>query len=197
MLTTGVGQVGLPDAVADLVDVTLNSPNYVYRDEVLTDASAVAAAGAAAADDELHAGRRAARDGRPVVGGAGRQPRHRRRRGGDRRQAARDARGAREADAVLHLVAGGAASPTEFTIAPTVFPEFTPALAAAMVDETKAFLNAQLSQGGAHAQGRHPVDAVVRLGRAGVDLRRRRVGRDHADGAGPDAAARASSRCPA
>ena len=41
MLTTGVSQVGLPDAVADLVDVTLNSPNYVYRDEVLTDASAV------------------------------------------------------------------------------------------------------------------------------------------------------------
>jgi hypothetical protein len=36
--------------------------------------------------------------------------------------------------------------PDEFTIAPSVFPEFTPALAAAMVDEAKAFLNAQLSK---------------------------------------------------
>ncbi len=31
--------VGLPDATADLVDVTLTSPGFVYRDEVLTDAS--------------------------------------------------------------------------------------------------------------------------------------------------------------
>ena len=45
-------------------------------------------------------------------------------------------------------------------------------------------------QGGAHAEGRDPVDAVVRLGRAGVDLRRGRVGRDQADVAGPEAAAR-------
>ena len=36
--------------------------------------------------------------------------------------------------------------PDDFTIAPSVFPEFTPALAAAMVDEAKAFLNAQLSK---------------------------------------------------
>ena len=108
MLTTGVSQVGLPDAVADLVDVTLNSPNYVYRDEVLTDASAVLLPARAAAGDELHAGRRAAGDGRPFVGGAGRRARHAGRHGGDRRQAAGDARGAREADAVLHLVAGGA-----------------------------------------------------------------------------------------
>jgi hypothetical protein len=36
--------------------------------------------------------------------------------------------------------------PTEFTIAPSVFPEFTPALAAAMVEETKAFLSAQLTK---------------------------------------------------
>jgi hypothetical protein len=36
--------------------------------------------------------------------------------------------------------------PDQFTIAPSVFPEFTPALAAAMVDETKAFLNAQLTK---------------------------------------------------
>ena len=41
LLTAGVTQVGLPDAVADLVDVTLGSPNYVYRDEVLTDGAGV------------------------------------------------------------------------------------------------------------------------------------------------------------
>ena len=52
-----------------------------------------------------------------------------------------------------------------------------------MVDETKAFLNAQLSQGGAHAEGRDPVDAVVRLrarwrrSTASPRRRRRRPGR--------------------
>ena len=65
-------QVGLPDATGDLVDVTLTSPSYVFRDEVLTDASAVLLPAQRLQTHELHAGRRAARDGRPVVGDAGR-----------------------------------------------------------------------------------------------------------------------------
>ena len=37
--TASVTAVGLPSATADLVDVTLTSPGYVFRDEVLTDAA--------------------------------------------------------------------------------------------------------------------------------------------------------------
>ena len=37
--TSSVAAVGLPSATADLVDVTLTSPGFAYRDEVLTDAS--------------------------------------------------------------------------------------------------------------------------------------------------------------
>ena len=33
-----MASVGLPAATADLVDVVLTSPSYVFRDEVLTDA---------------------------------------------------------------------------------------------------------------------------------------------------------------
>ena len=39
--------------------------------------------------------------------------------------------------------------PDQFTIAASAFPEFTPAVAAAVVDETKAFLHAAARQGGA------------------------------------------------
>ena len=36
--------------------------------------------------------------------------------------------------------------PDQFTIAASAFPEFTPAVAAAVVDETKAFLTRQLGK---------------------------------------------------
>ena len=36
--TASVAKVGLAQATADLVDVTLTSPAYVFRDEVLTTA---------------------------------------------------------------------------------------------------------------------------------------------------------------
>ena len=39
--TSSVGAVGLANATADLVDVTLSSPSYVFRDEVLTDSAGV------------------------------------------------------------------------------------------------------------------------------------------------------------
>src|SRR5579859_1894987 len=41
LFTSSVQQVGIPAAVADLVDVTLTAPNYVFRDEVLTDPSSM------------------------------------------------------------------------------------------------------------------------------------------------------------
>ena len=138
MLTTGVSQVGLPDAVADLVDVTLNSANYVYRDEVLTDASSVMMPAqrlqnmsytlADAPPETVGLSLTTAGDAQATV---------------DKVLATPEARAKLLRFFVSWLEVR---EPTEFTIAPTVFPEFTPALAAAMVDEAKAFLNAQLSK---------------------------------------------------
>jgi len=144
MLTGGVSQVGLPDAVADLVDVTLNSPNYVYRDEVQTDASSVMLPA-----ERLQAMSYTLADAPPETVGL---------------SSATPTTGLATSDALAATVDKLLATPearaklmrffiswlevrepTEFTIAPTVFPEFTPALATAMVDEVKAFLNAQLS----------------------------------------------------
>ncbi|HXU01951.1 MAG TPA: DUF1588 domain-containing protein, partial [Polyangia bacterium] len=145
MLTTGVSQVGLPDAVADLVDVTLNSPNYVYRDEVMTDASSVLLPA-----QRLQNLSYTLADAPPeTVGLSSANP-------GAGLGTATDL--AATVDKVLATPEARAKlmrffiswlevrEPTEFTIAPTVFPEFTPALAAAMVDEAKAFLNAQLTK---------------------------------------------------
>jgi hypothetical protein len=145
MLTTGVSQVGVPDAVADLVDVTLNSPNYVYRDEVLTDGGATLMPA-----ERLQAMSYTLADAPPEVVGL---------------SSATPGSGLATADALAATVDKLLATPearaklmrffiswlevrepTEFTIAPTVFPEFTPALATAMVDEVKAFLNAQLAK---------------------------------------------------
>lgn len=144
MLTTGVSQVGLPDAVADLVDVTLNSPNYVYRDEVQTDTS-----GTMLPAERLQAMSYTLADAPPeTVGLSSATP---------ATGLATDALAA-TVDKLLATPEARAKlmrffiswlevrEPTEFTIAPTVFPEFTPALATAMVDEVKAFLNAQLSK---------------------------------------------------
>ena len=145
MLTAGVTAVGVPDAVADLVDVTLNSANYVYRDEVLTDGSAVMLPA-----QRLQSMSYTLADAPPETVGL---------------SSAAPATGLGSADAVAQTVDKLLATPearaklmrffvswlevkepTEFTIAPSVFPEFTPALATAMVDEAKAFLSAQLSK---------------------------------------------------
>jgi hypothetical protein len=145
MLTAGVTAVGVPDAVADLVDVTLNSANYVYRDEVLTDGSAVMLPA-----QRLQAMTYTLADAPPETVGL---------------SSGAPAASLASADAVAQTVDKVLATPearaklmrffiswlevkepAEFTIAPSVFPEFTPALAAAMVDEAKAFLNAQLSK---------------------------------------------------
>ena len=141
MLTTGVTEVGLPDAVADLVDVTLTSPNYVYRDEVLTDTSAMLQPA-----QRLQQMSYTLADAPPETVGL---------------SSAAPAASLASPDAVAMTVDRLLATPearaklmrffvswlevkepADFTIAPSVFPEFTPALAAAMVDEAKAFLSA-------------------------------------------------------
>jgi hypothetical protein len=145
MLTAGVTEVGLPDAVADLVDVTLTSPNYVYRDEVLTDASGVLQPA-----QRLQQMSYTLADAPPETVGL---------------SSATPAASLASPDAVAMTVDRLLATPearaklmrffvswlevkepADFTIAPSVFPEFTPALATAMVEEAKAFLTAQLSK---------------------------------------------------
>ena len=140
---TAAGQVGLPDATADLVALTLSSPSYVFRDEVPREASQLSAAqrlqnityaladaspdslGFASADAASHVGTEEAQ--------------------------------ARVIDTVLKselarkkLVRFFGAwlevrEPDEFTIDSTVFPLFTPELAGAAVADTQAFLEKKLS----------------------------------------------------
>ena len=103
-----VAEVGLPTRPPIWSIVTLTSPSYVFRDEVLTDAAGLAAAGAAAAEHHLHAGRRAARGARAVVGDAERatlRPPTPSQQTID--QVLATPRGARQAAALLHRLARG------------------------------------------------------------------------------------------
>ena len=146
MLTSGVTEVGLPDAVADLVDVTLSSPNYVYRDEVLTDGATLLQPA-----QRLQAMTYTLADAPPeTVGLSSATPAASLATADDVARTVDLLLGTPEARAKLMRFFVSwleVKEPADFTIAPSVFPEFTPALAAAMVDEVKAFLNAQLSMG--------------------------------------------------
>jgi len=146
MLTAGVTEVGLPDAVADLVDVTLSSPNYVYRDEVLTDGATLLQPA-----QRLQAMTYTLADAPPeTVGLSSAAPAASLATADDVARTVDLLLGTPEARAKLMRFFVSwleVKEPADFTIAPSVFPEFTPALAAAMVDEVKAFLNAQLSMG--------------------------------------------------
>jgi hypothetical protein len=143
------GEVGAPAATADLVDVTLSSPSYVFREEIQTGADhrmlppqllqAVTytladmppqalglepdnAAALVGTDDAL----------RGTV---------------DQVLATPQARAK-----LLHFFTAWleVREPDEFTISTSVFPEFTPELAAALVSSTQAWLEQQL-QGAAPA----------------------------------------------
>ena len=189
MLTTGVSQVGLPDAVADLVDVTLNSPNYVYRDEVLTDASAVLLPA-----ERLQAVSYTLADAPPETVGL---------------SSAAPTSALATSDAMAATVDKLLATPEARAKLMRFFISWLEVREPDRVHDradgvSRVHAGARRRdgrrgqgvperaalQGGAHAEGRDPVDAVVRLGRAVVDLRRGRVGRDQADVAGPEAAAR-------
>jgi hypothetical protein len=139
--TASVAKVGLAQATADLVDVTLTSPSYVFRDEVHT-----------ATDGRLFPAQLLQNlsytlaDAPPEAVGL----------------AVPATDGMSDSDvsqAVEHVLATPAArakllrffsawlevkEPQDFDLSPSVFPEFTPAVAAAVVDDTRRFLAQQL-----------------------------------------------------
>ena len=75
--TASVTAVGLPAATADLVDVTLTSPGYAFRDEVLTDASGLLLPAQRLQHITYTLADAPARGGRALVRDAGRLPRGR------------------------------------------------------------------------------------------------------------------------
>jgi hypothetical protein len=141
--TTSVATYGLPAATAELVDLTLSSPSYVFRDEVSTDTSS-----ALLPAHQLQNLTYSLADAPPeTVGLSSATP------GPYLQASAID----KTIDQVLASPQARAKlirffiawleikEPDEFTIAPSVFPEFTPAVAGAVVNETKTFLERQLS----------------------------------------------------
>jgi len=143
--TSSASAVGLPAATADLVDVTLTAPGYAFRDEVLTDASGLLlpaqrlqhitytladappeAIGLSSATPSAHLGTQALAQATLDKVLASPQ--------------------ARDKLTRFFLAWLEVKEPDQFTIAASTFPEFTPAVAAAVVDETKAFLARQLGQ---------------------------------------------------
>jgi hypothetical protein len=141
--STSVGQVGIADATADLVSLVLMSPSYVFRDEVQTDA-----AGFLLPAQRLANLSYTLADAPPeALGFSSLSP----------------TASLASAEAVTATVDKILATPEAraklmrffmswlevrdadaFTIDPTAFPEWTPAVAQAAIDETKAFLTKQL-----------------------------------------------------
>jgi hypothetical protein len=138
---SSVTEVGMADATADLVALTLTSPHYVFRDEVARGALSPAqqlqsitytladappeALGLSSANASASLGTPAALQG--TVEQVLRTP------------------AARDKLLRFFLAWLEVKEPAEFVIASDVFPEFTPAVATAAVAETRAFLNQQLS----------------------------------------------------
>jgi hypothetical protein len=139
-----VTQVGLPDAAADLVTLVLMSPSFTFRDEVLTDT-----AGFLLPAQRLQNMTYTLADAPPETVGL---------------SSAAPGASLGTAAAVQGTVDKILATPEaraklmrffmswlevrdadQYTIDPTAFPEFTPAVAQAAIDETKAFLTKQLA----------------------------------------------------
>jgi hypothetical protein len=132
-----VAAVGIADATADLVELALSSRNFAFRDEVSTDGSNVMLPA-----QRLQALSYALTNAPPEAVGL---------------SSANPAQSLGDVDSLVdRLVASPQAreklgqfftawldlrDPTEFTLAPTAYPEFTPAVAAAAVDDTKRFIN--------------------------------------------------------
>jgi hypothetical protein len=141
--TNSVPTVGLAAATADLVDLTLTSPSYVFREEVLTDG-----AGALLPAQRLQNITYTLADAPPEAVGlqapsaASVQSPQAVQQTIDSVLATADARAK-----LLRFLTSWleVREPEDFVIATSVFPEFTPEVAAAVVAETKAFLERQLS----------------------------------------------------
>jgi hypothetical protein len=141
--STSVSEVGLAQATADLVDVTLSSPGYLFREEVGT-----------ATDGRLLPARLLQNlsytlaDAPPDAVGLALPAKD--------APALRDSDIAAAARTVLETPAARAKllrffsawleikEPQDFDLSPSVYPEFTPAVAAAVVDDTRRFLAQQL-----------------------------------------------------
>jgi len=142
--SASVAQVGLAAATADLVNVTLTSPGFVFREEVQTDAAA-----RLLPNELLQNLSYTLADAPPEAVGLA--------------APAKDATTLRDSDiaqAAEQVLATSAArakllrffttwlevkEPQDFDLAPSVYPEFTPAVAAAVVDDTRRFLAQQLA----------------------------------------------------
>ena len=143
--TASVAAVGLPGATADLVDVTLTSPGFAYRDEVLADSTGLLQPAQhlqqityTLADAPPEAiGLSSATPGNYLASAAATQKTI------DQVLASPEAR-----DKLMRFFLAWleVKEPDQFGLAASVFPEFTPAVAAAVVDETKAFLTRQLGK---------------------------------------------------
>lgn len=139
-----VNAVGLAAATADLVNVVLTSPNYVFRDEVLTDGTS-----ALLPAQRLQHITYTLADAPPEALGLSSAP-------------SAYLQTPELAQKTIDQVLASAAArdklmrfflawlevkePEEFGIASSVFPEFTPGVAAAVVAETQGFLGRQLAK---------------------------------------------------
>ncbi|HMI89599.1 MAG TPA: DUF1588 domain-containing protein [Polyangiaceae bacterium] len=142
--TASVATYGAPSATSELVDLTLTSPSYVFRDEVLTDTASLLLPA-----QQLQNITYTLADAPPeTVGLSSATPTS---------YLSTPALVQKTVDQVLASAEARAKllrffvawlevkEPDEFTIAASVFPEFTPEVAAAVVTETKTFLERQLS----------------------------------------------------
>lgn len=139
-----VTEVGLVDAVRDLVDVTLTSPNFVFRDEASTDES-----GALLPAQRLQQLTYTLTDLPPEALGF--------ELGSEHAVYASQASIEQATAAVLESDAARSkllrflmawleiSAPEDFTLAPTVFPEFTPGFAAALVSDVQGWLEQGLA----------------------------------------------------
>jgi len=139
-----VGQVGLAQAAADLVDVTLSSPSYLFREEVQTGAD-----GRLLPAQLLQNLSYTLADAPPEAVGLTLPAKD--------VAALRDPDIAAAAETVLATPAARAKllrffsawlevkEPQDFDLSPSVYPEFTPDVAAAVVADTRRFLAQQLS----------------------------------------------------
>jgi hypothetical protein len=143
LFTSSVAAVGLPSATADLVDVTLTSPSYLFRDEVLADSS-----GLLLPAQHLQHITYTLADAPPETVGLSSTTAATYLQTPDITQQTIDqvlaSPQARDKLVRFFLAWLEVKEPDEFTIAASTFPEFTPAVADAVVAETRTFLERQL-----------------------------------------------------
>ena len=137
-----VKEAGLSAATAELVDLTLTSPHYVFRDEVQTSDGSLSPA------QQLESLSYTLADAPPEALGLSASGAALRTREGRERivRTLLERPEARKKLGRFFISWLEVKDPDEFTIASELFPLFTPTLAAAMVADTRAFLDRQLAR---------------------------------------------------